>query len=662
VWTYILRRLLLMIPTLFGVTVISFLVIQLSPGDPIRNQLGVGGMASQSGQTRDAYLVQKRDLHLDKPKVLNFSYFSDFTESVHLAAFFLSRQPPELAEQFGQWAKAYDIKPPEKPKDDQAAEEDPANEKAKPAERWSDVLVRIDDPAVSARLVFLHDLDIETLQQWLADPAAHVRLATAVGPLVQTHCEDLGIHGVLPAMEMLRREESDGKEKIGAIRSLRSMVIDPLVFSYPREASDRQTDEIVAVWRRWWELARAADQRRAAEEEPAEFPLLEPARRKALEQRFAQIMAAESRKEQFDLLEFYDLDRYIPYRRADMRFFVEILLGESSLEEKMVAAEALGGYIGTPLRMDVPLDADEEQIAEVAANWELHLKFHGDRYEHGVAAKLWYIVGDTQYAHIASRLLTFNFGRSATRTREPVGRKIWNAVIVSAPLMIMAQLVIYFIAVPLGIICAVNRGKATDRFISLGLFLLYSIPPFVASMIFLMLFCYGDFVRWFPMDGLHSDWAHEFGFFRYMLDYFHHAFLPVVCLSLFSLAGLAMYARSSMLDVLGQDYMRTAHAKGLSRGRVIFKHGLRNSLIPIVTLFASFLPAMLGGSVIIEVIFGIPGMGRLGWESIEAKDYPTLMALIYVDAIVVMLSILMTDILYVFIDPRISFERQGGSA
>jgi peptide/nickel transport system permease protein len=178
-------------------------------------------------------------------------------------------------------------------------------------------------------------------------------------------------------------------------------------------------------------------------------------------------------------------------------------------------------------------------------------------------------------------------------------------------------------------------------------------------MLFLLFFAYGDYLRLFPMNGLHSDAAEHFGFFRYAVDYLWHIILPVTCLSLFSLAGMAMYSRTSMLDVIGQDYIRTARAKGLSEDKVIMKHAFRNSLIPIITLFSNVLPAMLGGSVLIEYIFGIPGMGQLSWSSILSKDYPTLMALLYIDAIVVMLSILLSDILYVLVDPRISFEAQG---
>ena len=116
-----------------------------------------------------------------------------------------------------------------------------------------------------------------------------------------------------------------------------------------------------------------------------------------------------------------------------------------------------------------------------------------------------------------------------------------------------------------------------------------------------------------------------------------------------------------MLDVISQDYIRTARAKGLAEHWVIWKHGFRNAMIPILTLLSNFLPAMLGGSVIIEYLFGIHGMGWMSWDSIMLKDIPTVMATIYIDAIVVMLSILVTDLLYVLADPRISFQSQGHS-
>jgi ABC-type dipeptide/oligopeptide/nickel transport system permease component len=374
------------------------------------------------------------------------------------------------------------------------------------------------------------------------------------------------------------------------------------------------------------------------------------------------MLDAPSRSEMYHRMEFFDAARFEPFQQADMRFFLEKLLDARSLQERVVASTVLAGYVGRPLAMDVADDASPAEVARVADNWLLHFRYRRDRYQPGFWRKSWYILADTQYAHLVVRLATFHFGRSALRTREPVAGRIWNAVLVSAPIMLLSEALIYLVAVPLGILCAVGHGRWIDRAISLGLFLLYSIPAFVAGMLFLVFFCYGDYLRIFPMTGLHAEAAVGYDFPRYALDYLWHITLPVVCLALFSLAGMAMYARSSLLDVLGQDYIRTARAKGLAESKVILKHALRNSMIPVITLFASFLPAMLGGSVLVESIFGIPGMGYLSWQSILQKDIPTLMAITYLDAIVVLVSLLLTDLLYVLVDPRISFASQGKSA
>ncbi|MGM0489074.1 MAG: ABC transporter permease [Planctomycetota bacterium] len=475
----------------------------------------------------------------------------------------------------------------------------------------------------------------------LSDPGSRARLASMVAIGVRVYLEETGLHGVPAAAALLRDPGSSLQDRIGAIRAIRLMVVEPFQYTFGREADEADTPYVVAPWRLWWRRA-----------EPG-FPGLEPERRRYLAAKFRAMVEAESRREVLEILEMLDRD--------DMRFFIERLLGESTFREKVLAAAALNLYVANPLRLDVPIDAAPEMVDETAENWLVHYELYRDRYEPALAAKLRYLFTDTQYANMVWRLVTFQFGRSATRTREPVGPRILSAALVSAPLMIIAQIIIYVVAVPLGILCAVNRSNSVDRGVSLVLFVLYSIPPFVAGMMFLLFFGYGVFFNWFPALGLHSPGAEDFGWARYLLDYLWHVFLPVVCLSLFSLAAMAMYSRTSMLEVLGQDYVRTARAKGLSERLVILKHALRNALIPIITLFAGFLPAMLGGSVLIEVIFGIPGMGRLSYDSILQRDFPTLMALIYINAMVVMVSILLTDLLYVVADPRISFQGRGRS-
>jgi hypothetical protein len=184
-----------------------------------------------------------------------------------------------------------------------------------------------------------------------------------------------------------------------------------------------------------------------------------------------------------------------------MRFFIERLLGEATFEEKVLAAAALNLYVPNPLRLDVPIDATDEMVGRLPRTGWPTTNCTASVTNRAWPRKLGYAVADTQYAHMVWRLITFQFGRSATRTREPVGPRIWSAVLVSAPLMIMAQVIIYLVAVPLGILCAVNRSNSIDRGVSLALFVLYSIPPFVAGMMFLLFFCYGVFWNWFPVAG-----------------------------------------------------------------------------------------------------------------------------------------------------------------
>lgn len=598
-----------MIPTLFGVTLISFCIMQLAPGDPLLNQLS-GGSAGQSTGTREGYLVQKRDLNLDKPVVLNFRYFRDFSEPMHWAAYFRARSVEQISAEI-------------------------------PALRNPG-----DNGELESKLAFLESLGIPEFGERLNDPERQRQLAGLIDYFVLVFCEDTGLNAVPSTIAILQDPKSDEHLKIGAIRCLRAMVVDPFVFTYSVNPSEEETPAVVGAWQLWWNQHKKS------------LPELDDEARQWLDKKLA-VMAASRDKV------FATIDEIVNSDYADVapRYFAEKLLNPTTpLNERFAAAVYLKQVFAEPLRLDVPVDAKQPEIQEAAANWLEFYRLHQAEFEPSTVKKLWYVVADTQYAHMIARLATFDFGRSALRTREKVSGKIWDAAVVSVPLMFMSELLIYLVAVPLGIVCGVRRGSWTDRSISLVLFVLYSIPAFVAGMLFLEFLCYGTYLKIFPMMGLHSDGGETWGFWAYLGDYLWHAFLPVVCLSLFSLAAIAMYSRSAILDVINQDYIRTARAKGLSGPIVVLKHALRNGLIPILTLFSSFLPAMLGGSVLIEYIFDIPGMGRLGFISIEQKDVPTLMALLYLEALVTLLSFLVTDVLYVFVDPRISFEGRGGSA
>jgi peptide/nickel transport system permease protein len=171
--------------------------------------------------------------------------------------------------------------------------------------------------------------------------------------------------------------------------------------------------------------------------------------------------------------------------------------------------------------------------------------------------------------------------------------------------------------------------------------------------------CGGDFYYLFPPGGVESlDFSEQWPLWKKIQDHGWHLFLPVVLLSYSGFAALSRYMRSSMLEVLRQDYVQVARAKGLEEKVVIFKHALRNSLIPQVTLLADILPGLIGGSVIIETIFSIPGLGQLGFESVLARDYPTVLALFTVTAVLTLIGILLSDLLLAVVDPRIAFGRR----
>lgn len=263
-----------------------------------------------------------------------------------------------------------------------------------------------------------------------------------------------------------------------------------------------------------------------------------------------------------------------------------------------------------------------------------------------------------QYGQWLKRFIKFDFGESF-KDHRPVLTKIKEALPITLTLNLIEILLVYLISIPLGVYSALRRDSSLDKFVMLNLFILYSLPTFWVATLLMMLFSSADGLNWFPMVGFASDGAENFVWYRWLLDVGWHLVLPVSCMVYGSFAFLSRFSRSTMLEVIRQDYIRTARAKGLPRKTVIWKHAFRNSLIPLVTLMGTLLPALLGGSVIIEQIFSIPGMGKLGFESVLARDYPTIMAIASIEAMLTLLSLLLSDLLYVWIDPRISFEKVG---
>ncbi len=258
-----------------------------------------------------------------------------------------------------------------------------------------------------------------------------------------------------------------------------------------------------------------------------------------------------------------------------------------------------------------------------------------------------------QYARWLGRIARLDFGRSFLDDRA-VTQKIVERLPITVTINIGSLLLILGITIPLGVAAAVRPGGAFDRFTTVFVFVGYSMPSFWLALLCMAFF--GVTLRWLPVSGVHSLDYESFGLIQRWLDMAWHLILPVGVTAFVSLAGMSRYMRSSMVEVLRQDYIRAARAKGLPERRVLFHHGLRNGLLPIITILGLSLPDLIGGSVIAETIFSIPGMGRLFYEAVMARDYPVVMALVTIGAVLTMLGNLLADVAYAYADPRIRVE------
>lgn len=305
-----------------------------------------------------------------------------------------------------------------------------------------------------------------------------------------------------------------------------------------------------------------------------------------------------------------------------------------------------------------PLDAPEDEKRRVVTGWMKWYDAHASRFRHGFRDEISILFLDTRFARYWSNLLAFDFGVSLVN-REPVLATLISKLKYSLSLSVTSLVLAYLIAIPLGVFSAVRKDSPADRVLTLVLFMLYSLPSFFVATLLLYFFSEGsDFpsLRWFPTGGFRSVGASEMTTLGSIRDLLWHLALPLLCLTYGSLAALSRYMRTGLLDVIRADYVRTARAKGLPEISVIGKHALRNGLLPILTLLAGLLPAILGGSVIIEYIFGIPGMGLWVVDSIYQRDYNVVLIVELFSTILVLVGILLTDLSYALVDPRIRYE------
>ncbi len=262
-----------------------------------------------------------------------------------------------------------------------------------------------------------------------------------------------------------------------------------------------------------------------------------------------------------------------------------------------------------------------------------------------------------QFGYFLKRLLTFDLIYFQQEKR--IGPDLVDRMKVTVVINLIVFFLIYLNAVPIGIVSASYPNSSADRMTTVILFVLYSLPSFWVAEMLRIQFGGKAQTIWFPIMGLHSQDAGSMGSWDYFLDYLHHIVLPVICLTYGGLAYISRQMRAGMLEVIRQDYIRTAEAKGAGKARVILIHALRNGLFPIITLFASLLPFLIGGSVIIETIFNIPGMGRFAFEGVLRREYDVVMATLTLSAVLTLFGILVSDILYVLVNPQVTFQSRS---
>ena len=266
---------------------------------------------------------------------------------------------------------------------------------------------------------------------------------------------------------------------------------------------------------------------------------------------------------------------------------------------------------------------------------------------------------DNQYSVWVVDLFQLNFGKSFQDNRD-VLEKIKERMPITIFLSLVSIFLAYIIAIPLGIFSATHQNSRADKISTVVLYILYSLPGFWIGTMAIIFFGGGDFLAWFPNSGVQSmNIGPDDPFMTRTMDFLWHMVLPITVTTYASFAYLSRQMRGSMLEVIRQDFIRTARAKGLSEKVVVYKHALRNSLIPIITIVAYILPSLIGGAVVIETIFTIPGVGQLAFQALTARDYPVIMAEFTLSAVFTLIGLLLADLLYSVVDPRIAFSRKS---
>jgi peptide/nickel transport system permease protein len=333
---------------------------------------------------------------------------------------------------------------------------------------------------------------------------------------------------------------------------------------------------------------------------------------------------------------------------ADSQDYIDAMkLNQSISEENGLADQHSMKDVTHPTHQDIDFEAKW---------WNDWYKKNKSRFEYNsTAIKMWDLFFETRFAYFFSNLLQGDFGESRKKTRviDEISERLPVTLILNA----VSFFFIYLLALPIGILGAVKRAGYFDNISTIVLFLLYSLPSFYVGLI--LVSGTTNWLNFFPSGDWESLGYEDLTTWERFKDRAWHSVLPLIVMVYGSLAYLSRFARTGLLDIIESDYIRTARAKGLSEWIVVMKHALRNGALPVLTLLGSLLPGLFGGSVIIEVIFNLRGVNLLFFESIASQDYSVISAVMFISAVLVLISLFLVDVLYTILDPRISFDAKS---
>jgi len=327
----------------------------------------------------------------------------------------------------------------------------------------------------------------------------------------------------------------------------------------------------------------------------------------------------------------------------------EIIVIKFDKMEVLVTSNTFLSHLAAPLAL---VKTAHAAMFSNATRWKTYIpaiNWYGGKNQYHI-----WLVGDGKYR---KGLIRGDFGISYI-DGQPIADKIWQKVWISFGLSLVSIFLAYLISIPIGIYSAYKKDSAVDKGMSLILFILYSMPSFFVGTLLLLQFANPDNLSWFPVSGIQdptlfdSNWSMWMKF-KHRLPFL---ILPIITYTYGSFAFLSRIMRVGMIDIVSQDYIRTARAKGLGEGKVILKHALRNSLLPVITVFSAIFPMAIGGSIIIEMIFSIPGMGLEIYNSLLNYDYPMIITVFTLSGFLTMVGYLVADLLYAVVDPRISYK------